>query len=71
MAGSLLAQDLANIVVVMADDIGQGEIGFYHLERTGKPAVIPTPNLDRLASEGMRFDDAHSTSRCVLQVVSQ
>lgn len=62
IAGNLFAQDMPNIVVILADDIGPGDIGFYHRERTGKPEVIPTPNLDRLISEGMRFDDAHSAA---------
>jgi len=62
LSSSLFAQNMPNIVVVMADDIGPGDIGFYHRERTGKTEVIPTPNIDRLASEGMRFDDAHSAA---------
>ena len=52
-----------NVVLVMADDIGPGDIGFYHRQRTGKPELIPTPNLDRLIAEGMRFDDAHSAAQ--------
>ncbi|MBK1875796.1 sulfatase family protein [Pelagicoccus mobilis] len=51
-----------NVVVVMADDIGLGDIGFYHRERTGKKEVVPTPNIDRLIDEGIRFSDAHSAS---------
>ena len=49
-----------NIVVVMADDIGIGDIGFYHQQRTGKRPIVPTPNLDKLIKKGMRFYDAHS-----------
>jgi arylsulfatase A-like enzyme len=62
MCGSLFAQDRPNIVVILADDIGPGDIGFYHRQRTHKPELIPTPNLDRLIAEGMRFDDAHSAA---------
>lgn len=51
-----------NIVVILADDLGPGDIAFYHQKRTGNPGVIPTPNMDRLISEGMRFSDAHSAS---------
>ena len=51
-----------NIVVVLADDVGPGDIGFYHRERTGEKELIPTPNIDRLIAEGMRFDDAHSAA---------
>ena len=45
-----------NMVVIYADDLGYGDVGCYNPDR-GK---IPTPNIDRLASEGMRFTDAHS-----------
>ncbi len=55
--GSLLAAS-PNIVVIYADDLGYGDVQCYNPER-GK---IPTPNIDRLASEGMRFTDAHSSS---------
>ena len=45
-----------NIIWIMADDLGWGDIGCYGSTK------IPTPNLDRLAGEGMRFTDAHSPS---------
>lgn len=43
-----------NIVLIYADDLGYGDIGCYGATR------IPTPNLDRLAREGLLFMDAHS-----------
>jgi len=46
----------------MADDIGIGDIGYYHRQRTGKKELVPTPNIDKLITEGMRFSDAHSPS---------
>ena len=46
-----------NIVVILADDLGYGDLGCYN-----KDSKIPTPNLDRLAKQGMRFTDAHSPS---------
>ncbi len=49
-----------NIVVIFADDIGPGDIGFYHQQSTGKPPVVPTPNIDQMIADGMRFDDAHA-----------
>ena len=49
-----------NVVVVMADDIGLGDIGFYHRERTGRAPVVATPNIDALIHAGIRFSDAHS-----------
>ncbi|MFO7947759.1 MAG: arylsulfatase [Armatimonadota bacterium] len=45
-----------NIIFLMADDMGYGDIGCYGAEK------IPTPNMDRLASQGVRFTDAHSPS---------
>lgn len=47
-----------NIIVIYADDLGYGDVQCYNPER-GK---IPTPNIDRLAAQGMRFTDAHSSS---------
>ena len=45
-----------NIIYIMADDMGYGDAGCYGAEK------VPTPNMDRIASEGMRFTDAHSAS---------
>ncbi|WP_075589674.1 sulfatase family protein [Labilibacter marinus] len=59
---NISSQSKPNIVVVMADDIGLGDIGYYHQQRTGKQPVVPTPNLDKLIEQGMRFSDAHSPS---------
>lgn len=54
-----------NIVLIMADDIGLGDIGYEHQMRTGTPPLAPTPAIDTLAEEGMWFNDAHSpTSLC-------
>lgn len=47
-----------NIVVIYADDLGYGDVQCYNIER-GK---IPTPHIDRLAAQGMRFTDGHSSS---------
>ena len=47
-----------NIVFVLCDDLGYGDIQCLNLER-GK---IATPGVDRLAKEGMIFTDAHSGS---------
>jgi arylsulfatase len=46
-----------NIVLVMVDDMGFSDIGAYGSE-------IETPNLDRLAAEGMRFNQFRNTSKC-------
>ena len=44
-----------NILVILADDLGYGDVGCYNDQ-----SKVPTTNLDRLAREGMRFTDAHS-----------
>jgi len=55
-----------NIIFIMADDLGYGDLGCYGQE------LIDTPNIDRLAAEGMRFTQAYAgspvctASRCVL-----
>ncbi len=46
-----------NIVLILADDLGYGDVGCYNDQ-----ARAPTPHLDRLAREGLRFTDAHSPS---------
>ena len=51
------AVKLPNIIYVLADDLGYGDIASFN--PNGK---IKTPNLDLLAAEGMRFTDAHSSS---------
>jgi arylsulfatase A-like enzyme len=43
-----------NVVVILADDIGYGDLGCYGATK------VKTPNLDRLAREGLRFTDAHA-----------
>lgn len=47
-----------NILIIYADDLGYGDVQSYN-PVNGK---IPTPNIDKLAAEGMRFTDAHSSS---------
>lgn len=57
---SAVAQEskrLPNIVFILADDLGYGDVGCYNPE-----AKVPTPNIDRLAKQGMRLTDAHSPS---------
>lgn len=51
------AQQRPNIVLIMADDMGYSDIGCYGGE-------IPTPNLDRLASRGVRFKQFYNMARC-------
>ena len=46
-----------NIVLIMADDLGFADLGCYGSE-------IETPNLDRLASNGLRFTQFYNTAKC-------
>ena len=45
-----------NVVVILVDDMGYSDIGCYGGE-------IPTPNLDQLAENGIRFRNFHNTAR--------
>ena len=45
-----------NIVLIFADDLGYGDLGCYGATK------LKTPNIDRLAAEGRRFTDAHSSA---------
>ncbi len=49
-------QQLPNIVLIYMDDLGYGDIGAYGA------TAIPTPNMDQLASEGLRFTAGHASS---------
>jgi arylsulfatase A len=44
-----------NIIFILADDMGYGDVGCYNPE-----SMIATPNMDKLASQGIKFLDAHS-----------
>jgi len=50
------AEGKPNIVIILADDLGYGDLGCY-----GHPSVR-TPNLDRMAAQGMRFTDFYSAA---------
>ncbi|MBN1124841.1 MAG: arylsulfatase [Sedimentisphaerales bacterium] len=45
-----------NVVIIYADDLGYGDVGCYGATE------VKTPNIDRLASQGLRFTNAHSSS---------
>ncbi len=59
-ASSAFAQTKPNIVVIMGDDIGMWNIGAYH---RGMMAGR-TPNLDKIAKEGMLFTDYYAEASC-------
>ena len=66
LATSSAQQSKPNIIYIYADDLGYGELGSYGQTK------IKTPNLDRMAKEGMRFTQHYSSapvcapSRCML-----
>ena len=61
-AGADFAAPKPNVVFIMADDLGIGDVGCYGKEL----CKIDTPHIDALAAQGMRFTDAHSiASVCV------
>lgn len=57
LAAVATAADRPNILFIYADDLGYGDVGCYNPQ-----SKVPTPHLDRLAADGIRFTDAHSPS---------
>jgi len=57
LSAVLPATEKPNILLLYADDLGFGDLTCYNPQ-----SKIPTPQLDKLASQGMRFTDAHSSS---------
>ncbi|WP_353309603.1 arylsulfatase [Shimia sp. NS0008-38b] len=60
MASGLLAQDKPNILVIWGDDVGQSNISAYTMGLMG----YRTPNIDRVANEGMIFTDYYGEQSC-------
>ena len=66
LSATALAAEKPNVIFIMADDMGYADAGCYGGE------VIATPNIDRMAAEGMRFTHCYAganicaPSRCVL-----
>jgi arylsulfatase A-like enzyme len=56
LSGQGTGSNRPNIVVIYADDVGWGDLGCYGA------TSVKTPNLDRLAAQGVRFTDAHSSA---------
>ncbi|TWT92921.1 Arylsulfatase [Botrimarina colliarenosi] len=54
---SALADQRPNIVLILVDDMGYSDIGCYGSE-------VQTPNLDRLAADGLRFTQFYNSGRC-------
>ena len=66
-AAGLAAKPRPNIVLIYSDDVGYGDVSCYGARR------VKTPNIDKLATSGLRFTNAHSPSatctpsRCALR----
>ena len=56
------AADRPNIVLIMADDLGLGDVNYYQEKFQNKKSIVPTPAMDSLAREGMWFTDGHSAT---------
>jgi arylsulfatase A-like enzyme len=52
----MASNDRPNIIIMYADDLGFGDVGCYGA------STIPTPNIDRLASHGVRFNQGYATA---------
>lgn len=56
MTSVLFAQKKPNVIFILTDDLGYGDLSCYGATK------ISTPNIDKLAKQGIRFTNAHSTS---------
>jgi len=54
--GFAATENQPNVVIIYGDDVGFGDVGAYGSK------LIPTPNIDQLASEGLRFSDGHCSA---------
>ncbi|MGB1817555.1 MAG: sulfatase-like hydrolase/transferase, partial [Rubripirellula sp.] len=57
LGSTVVAAEKPNIIVVLVDDMGYSDIGCYGSE-------IETPNLDKLAADGLRFTQFYNSGRC-------
>ncbi len=58
LAGTVCAADKPNVIVIMADDLGYGDVGCYG----AKPENIATPRIDQLAAEGLQFTSGYCSA---------
>ena len=56
LPGARSSAEKPNVVVIMADDVGFGDVSCYGA------SAVKTPNIDRLASEGIRFTNGHCSA---------
>ena len=53
---AVIERELPNVVIIYADDLGYGDLGCYGAKG------VETPNVDRLASQGLRFTNVHAVA---------
>ena len=56
LSGEIFAQNSPNIIVIVADDLGYGDLGCYDNK------IIKTPNLNKMAEEGIKLTNAYASS---------
>ena len=56
--GQVAATEKPNIIVIMADDLGYGDVGCYG----AKPKNLKTPHIDKLAANGLRFTSGYCSA---------
>ncbi|MGB0596149.1 MAG: sulfatase family protein [Rubripirellula sp.] len=56
LSSSVLAVETPNVVIIYGDDVGYADVGVYGSK------LIPTPNIDKLANEGLMFTDGHCSA---------
>src|SRR3954462_16017428 len=56
----MMATDQPNVLLILADDVGWFDVGAYHRGLMG----TTTPNIDRIAGEGVMFTDAYAQASC-------
>src|SRR5262252_869570 len=61
IAAAAPAADKSNIIVIVSDDFGYGDAGVYG---GGPGRGMPTPNLDRMAEEGITFFSFYAQPSC-------
>ncbi|MER2493782.1 sulfatase family protein [Catenovulum sediminis] len=59
---STQATQKPNIIVILADDLGTGDVSFYNREILNKKPVVNTPSIDTLAENGIWFSNGHSAT---------
>ncbi|MBK1877663.1 arylsulfatase [Pelagicoccus mobilis] len=62
IVSTAFAAERPNIVFIMADDFGLGDVSHHVREFQGKKPLVETPNVDALAKQGMWFTDGHSAT---------